>query len=262
MLKEKYELTEDWSGGLYCGIKLHWDYIAHTVDISMQGYIKKLLQKYKHKIPTKPQHCLCTTAPKQYWAAAQAPLPIDISPKLSDEYIKEIQRIFGSILYFARAVDTMVLMALSSIASEQTRGTTDMMAKAKQLLDYLAKHPDATIRFRASDMILNVHSDASYLSETQAHSRACGHFFMGWSPKDGDPIKLNGAFFTLCTILRFVVASAAEAKLGALFLNCKEGIIFRLTLEELGHPQPRTPVHCDNATTVGIANNTIKRQRS
>ena len=63
---------------------------------------------------------------------------------------------------------------------------------------------------------------------------------MGWSPKDGDPIKLYGAFFTLCTILRFVVALAAEVKLGALFLNCKEGIIFRLTLEELGHPQPRT----------------------
>jgi len=134
------------------------------------------------------------------------------------------------------------------------------MAKAKQLLDYLATHPDATIRFQALDMVLNVYSDASYLSETKAQSRACGHFFMGWAPKDGDPIKLNGAFFTLCTILRFVVALAAEAELGALFLNCKEGIIFRLTLEELGHPQPRTSVHCDNATTVGIANNTVKRQ--
>ncbi len=85
---------------------------------------------------------------------------------------------------------------------------------------------------------------------------------MGWSPKDGDPIKLNGAFFMLCTILCFVVASAAEAELGALFMNCKEGIIFWLTLEELGHPQPRTPVHCDNATAVGIANNTVKWQQS
>jgi hypothetical protein len=49
---------------------------------------------------------------------------------------------------------------------------------------------------------------------------------MGWSPIDGDPIKLNGAFFTLRAILCFVVASTAEAKLGALFLNCKEGMIF------------------------------------
>ncbi len=108
----------------------------------------------------------------------------------------------------------------------------------------------------------SIHSDTSYLSETKAHSHACGYFFMGWSPKDGDPIKLNGAFFTLCTILRFVVASVAEAELSALFLNCKEGIIFRLILEELGHCQPRTPVHCNNATTVSIANNTVKGQWS
>jgi hypothetical protein len=49
---------------------------------------------------------------------------------------------------------------------------------------------------------------------------------MGWMPKDGSPIILNGVFFTLCAILRFVVASAAKAKLGALFLNCKERMIF------------------------------------
>ncbi len=186
----------------------------------MPGYIKKLLQKYKHKMPKKPQHCPYTPAPKQYGAAAQAPLLADISPKLSDIEIKEIQRVIGSILYYARAVNITVLMALSSIASEQTRATTNTMVKAKQLLDYLATHPNATIRFRASDMVLNVHLDASYLSETNAHSRACGHFFMGWSPKDGDPIKQNGAFFTLCTILRFVVALAAKAELGALFMNC------------------------------------------
>jgi hypothetical protein len=83
---------------------------------------------------------------------------------------------------------------------------------------------------------------------------------MGWLFKDGDPIKLNGAFSTLCTILHFVVDLAAKAELRALFLNCKEGIIFQLTLEELGHPQPQTPVHCNNATTIGIANNTVKWQ--
>ena len=261
-IKEKYEVTEDWTGDLYCGITLKWNYEQRWLDISMPGYIKKLLLKYKHRMPTKPQHCPYAPAPKQYGAKAQEPLPVDISPKLSPDEIKEIQRVIGSILYYARAVDITVLMALSSIAIEQSKGTTNTMEKAKQLLDYLATYPNATIRFQASDMIMNVHSDASYLSESNARSRACGHFFMGWTPKDGDPIKLNGAFFTLCAILRFVVASAAEAELGALFLNCKEGMIFRLTLEELGHPQPKTPIHCDNATAVGIANNTVKRQRS
>ena len=134
------------------------------------------------------------------------------------------------------------------------------MEKAYQVLDYFATHPDAKIQFRASDMVLNIHSEALYLTEPNGCSRACGHFFMGSLPEDGKPIKLNGAFHTLCVILRFMVASAAEAKLGALFLNCQEGMIFRLTLEDLGHPQTKIPVHCDNATAIRIANNTIKRQ--
>ena len=66
----------------------------------------------------------------------------------------------------------------------------------------------------------------------------------------------------MCGILKFVVASAAEAELGALFINCKEGIIMRLTLQEMGHPQPATPIHCDNMMVTGIENDTIKKQRS
>jgi len=85
---------------------------------------------------------------------------------------------------------------------------------------------------------------------------------MGSMPKEGLPIALNGAFHVNTQIMKFVVASAAEAELGALFRNCQDGIMFRTTLNNLGHPQPRTPVHCDNATAVGIASNTVKRQRA
>ena len=131
------------------------------------------------------------------------------------------------------------------------------MEKAYQVLDYLATHPDAKVQFCASDIGLNIHSDALYLTEPNGRSRASGHFFMGSLPEDGKPIKLSGAFHTLCSILHFVVASATEAELGALFLNCQEGIIFRTTLEELGHPQPKTPVHCNNAMAVGIVNGSV-----
>jgi hypothetical protein len=54
----------------------------------------------------------------------------------------------------------------------------------------------------------------------------------------------------------------AEAVLGALFLNCQEGMILKLTLDDLGHKQSKIPVHCDNTTAVGIVNNSIKWQRS
>jgi len=40
---------------------------------------------------------------------------------------------------------------------------------------------------------------------------------MGSTPLNGEPINLNGAFYVNTTIMRFVVASAAEAVPGALF---------------------------------------------
>jgi hypothetical protein len=94
------------------------------------------------------------------------------------------------------------------------------MKRVNQFLDYMWMHPDAIIRYRASDMILNVHSDALYLSAPKARSRAGGYFFLGSIPQDGNPIKLNGAIHITCTILKLVAASAAEAELGALFPKC------------------------------------------
>ena len=111
-------------------------------------------------------------------------------------------------------------------------------------------------------MILQCHSDASYLTAPKAQSRAGGHFFLGSLPIDGKFITLNGLIHSLCSILKFVAASAAEAELGALFLNAKEARIMRITLTELGHPQPPTLIHIYNTTVFGIIDNTIKRQRS
>ena len=59
------------------------------------------------------------------------------------------------------------------------------------MLDYLATNPNAKVRFYPSDMILNVHSYASYLSEKDAKSCAAGHFFLGWEPDNKQPICLN-----------------------------------------------------------------------
>jgi hypothetical protein len=164
-LKTDYEFTKDWTGNLYCSVQLVWDYNAQSLDISMPGYIKKVLQKYKHPVPSDPQHCPYSPSPKKYGVKAQDPLPVDIFPLMPPDKIKEIQPVIPSILYYAHVINTTVLMALSSIAIEQTKGATSTMEKAKQLLDYLATNPNATMRFKASDMIMNVHLDALYLSK-------------------------------------------------------------------------------------------------
>ena len=153
-------------------------------------------------------------------------------------------------------------MALSTIASKQVKAKKTTLKNVHQVLDYLATNPDAMIRFHASYIILDIHSDASYLSANNAKSRASGHFFLSSVPKDGEPITLNCEIFILCTILKNLASSAAESELSAIFMNVKEVHTIWLTLAELGHPQPPTPIHCDNATALGISNGTIKKQRS
>jgi hypothetical protein len=79
-----------------------------------------------------------------------------------------VQQITGTLLYYARSVDPTMLPAIGTIAAQQAHGTEATAAAVTHLLDYTATHPNATIRYQASDMILKIHSTASYLSETQA----------------------------------------------------------------------------------------------
>ena len=150
-------------------------------------------------------------------------------------------------------------MWLSSIASKQVNTTTTTHKLCLHTLDYLATNPNATIRYHASKMILNIHSNASYLSEPNTKIRASGHSFLVDLLVERKSILLDSAIHTLAMILKFVAASATESELGALFLNAEIGEIIRVILEELGHQQPPTPIHCDNKTIVGIANDTLKR---
>jgi hypothetical protein len=171
-----------------------------------------------------------------------------------------LQTVCGQFLFYSRAVDPTMLHELNRLAASQTKGTQSTMAEMIHFLNYAASHPDSKIRYVASDMILHVHSDASYLTEPEARSRAGGHFFLSSNPKD-EPI-LNGPILSVVKTIRAVMSSAAEAGVGATFYNCKAAVPLRTALEELGHAQPPTPVQVDNATAVGIANRTVKQVRS
>jgi hypothetical protein len=124
-------------------------------------------------------------------------------------------------LYYTRAVDPIVLMPLNDIATEQTKATGKTQPATNQLLDYLATHPDSTIRYHASDMILHIHSDASYLSVSNAQSRLGGLFFLGNKSPEQD--KLNGSILNVAAVIKNVVASAAESEVGACFHNAQSG---------------------------------------
>jgi hypothetical protein len=155
---------------------LDWDYQHRTLGISMPEYVSKLLAKFQHNAPQKPQYSPHRAPPKKYGTAAHDPIPPDTTPKIDAPRIKIIQQVIGGVLYYTRAVDMTVLPALSTVASDQASATENTEAHVQQLLDYLATHPHATVRYHKSDMILNIHSDASYLSETKAQSCVAGYF--------------------------------------------------------------------------------------
>jgi hypothetical protein len=88
-------------------------------------------------------------------------------------------------------------------------------------MDYLAMHPGAMIRYHASDMILHIHSDASYLSVSNTRSHIGGLLYGGNKPLLED--EINGSILNTASIIKNVVESAAESEVGACFLNAQSG---------------------------------------
>jgi hypothetical protein len=201
-LKEHYEITVDWDGKLFCGITLDWNYKNGTVDLSMPNYVNDTLSEFQHKASSKPEHQPYRHNPPQFGAKIQMTEPADTSKPLDKEGILRLQQITGKFLYYSRAVDPTMNTALSSLASQQAKGTEQTARDATKFLNYCATHPDAKLRYYASDMVLKVHSDASYLSESKARSRAAGHYYMG--NKENDDDTHNGTILATTQIMKSV----------------------------------------------------------
>jgi hypothetical protein len=152
----------------------------------MPGYVSNVLIKCQHDAPKHPQHTLSWYVTPVYGAKTQYSTKDEIPP-LTAQRCLTIQKATRSVLYYARAVDPTVVMPLNDIATEQTKAAEKTQADMNQLLDYLATHPNATIKYHASDMILQIHSDASYLLVSNARSQIGGLFLLGNKP----PSKIN-----------------------------------------------------------------------
>jgi hypothetical protein len=265
-LRSKYELTVDWTGTSYLGFTINWDYTAGHVDISMPDYVPKALQTLRHAAPLVPQHAPHLWTVPAYGAKIQL-ASNDMSPLLDKLGIRRVQQISGLFLYYSRGCDPTIIVALNEISNNQAAPTEKTKKACDMLLNYLATHPDATIRYHASDMILSVCSDAAYLVLPNARSRAAGLFFLSdrHSTTSNPPSpKLNGPIHVLCKTLRTVAASASEAETGALFLNAQEAVPMITALQEMGHPQPvgGTPLETDNATAHGILHAQVRMRKS
>jgi hypothetical protein len=267
-LSKHYKIKVDWSGTKYLGLTLKWDYTNRRVYLSMPGYIKRALERFAHPKPTRPQHSPHAWTAPHYGSGAQfEPDEIDTTP-LEPSGVKKLQQVIGVLLYYARMIDNTMLVAINTLSMQQSSATTSTMNALVDLLNYCATHPEAKICYKASDMILHIVSDASYLSAKGSRSRLGGYFYLSnlpisMPPSATDPAPpFNGPVLVTASTIKAVLSSAAEAELGALFFNAKEGCQIRNTLTDLGHIQPPTPIQADNACAVGIVNDSIKLKRS
>ena len=118
-LKEFYEMEEDWTGGLYCGITLDCHYKKQYIDIAMPNYVPKLLLTYGRPPPKLAQHTPFEPRPINYGNKSDTNIHEDPWKLLVDSDKKYIQQVLGSFLYYARAIDMKILLALNDIATQQ-----------------------------------------------------------------------------------------------------------------------------------------------
>jgi hypothetical protein len=167
---------------------------------------------------------------------------------------RRVQEIVGSLLYYARAVDNKLLVAISTIAARQAKATIATEQAVNLLLNYVATYPNDGIVYCASNMILCAHADAGFLNKTNSHRRAGAHIYLS----EKDPfLQINGAILSIAQIIKYVMASATESELAVLFIMAHEMIPHRQTLIPMGWPQPKSPIQMDNSTAAGVTNKTI-----
>ncbi|EJK62785.1 hypothetical protein THAOC_16591 [Thalassiosira oceanica] len=254
-----YRIKSDWTGTKYIGITLDWDYEKRHVHLSMPGYGAKALTRFQHPAPSTRQDSPHPHTPPNYGAKQQFATPADTSTQLDSQGQKFIQQVNGTFLFKGRAVNSPLLVPLSSLSSQQASPTETTMTKARQLLDFIASQEEPILTYHASEMILAAHADASYLSEPNARSRAGGHIFLS---NDVQYPPNNGAILNIAQIIKNVMSSATEAELAALYIVARECVYIRLILSEMGHPQPPTPIQTDNATAEGVINSKVQPKRT
>jgi hypothetical protein len=247
------------AGDKFAGIDIKWDYASRRCRISMPGYINNILIKFKHPMPSKPCRLPYKCLPIAYGAKAQMTLEADTTELLDNHRKRCVQEIFGSLLYYTRAMNNKLLVALSAIAAHQSCATVATEQAVNFLLDYVATYPSDGIVYRSSDMILCAHRDAGFLNETNSCSRAGAHIYLS----ENDPFpRFNDAVISIDQIIKFVMASAAKAELAALFVTAQEMILHRQTLINMGWPQPKSPIQTDNSAAAGVTNKTIVPRRA
>ena len=131
----------------------------------MPNYVTKSLQKFQHPTPSRSQYAHHQWTRLNYGATNQLENTLDTSSLIPEERKFGIQKIVGNFLYYANTVDCNMLPSINSIAKKQAHTTHHYEAAITHYLDYSATNTTTVVQFKASDTVIHIDSDASYLSK-------------------------------------------------------------------------------------------------
>ena len=186
----------------------------------MPGYANGSLHQWNSIKPKNPQHQTYPAPGIMHGTYEQKMKPIDMSPAISMERVKQIEWIVGKSLYYARGVYNTWIVPLSDMSSI-IDPTEQHENNLNQLLDYRVTYPNAIIRFHASYMILHANTNAWYLTEPQSHSHAAGYLLLGSTPSKYARYRLNVTVHVNCNILIFFYRLCSRSRNQGLLRNRK-----------------------------------------
>jgi hypothetical protein len=188
----------------------------------MPDYVPKALSKFSHVPPHHPQHLPHPWTSLVYGQRVYHATTKD-SMLLPANRTQCVQAIAGTFLYYARAVIPTILAALNEISNKQSAPTTLTETACNQLLDYLHMHPDPTLHYYASDMVLCLVSDAAYLVLPNAYSHCAMLFTLTNHPTGHSPNPHpNGQLHVMVKTMKGVLTLASEAKTSSVSLAAKK----------------------------------------
>ena len=156
-LKEHYTVTEDWSGKK----KRHWPQLELPTANFLPLHKILYLQTPHLKFPSRSHQASTISPPPRqnqlrcqilefYWAF--------LHPAPWQRRHQALPINGGGLLFYARALNNKLLVALREIGTQQAAATEQTNEAISQLLDYVATYPNDGILYRSSNMILADHS--------------------------------------------------------------------------------------------------------
>ena len=146
-----YQVKVNWLGNKYLGMDIRINRQDRHFTLTMNGYIRKLMQRVR------PNGIKGASTPAQYTPPNYAnpgaqKTTIDASPLASESDKKLLQSVVGTLLYYCRAVDPSICTAVHQLGSIQSKPTENDMAKMERLLRYVSSHSNNGIQCQRSSL--------------------------------------------------------------------------------------------------------------